>query len=81
MTISRANVAIISACKITGTKVELVYVLRAGTNEIAVQSERFERPLLVRPGEAYDVMLKQPAGSTKLGTGITAKAGELKAVP
>lgn len=67
--------------KIAGTKVELVYVLRAGTNEIAAQSERFERPLLVRPGEAYDIVLKQPAGSTKMRTGIAAKAGELTAVP
>ena len=28
--------------KIAGTKVELVYVLRGGTNEIAAQSERFD---------------------------------------
>ena len=63
--------------KIAGTKVELVYVLRAGTNQIVAQSEHFDRPLLVRPGETYDIALKQPGGLTPIRKGFTAKAGEL----
>jgi hypothetical protein len=67
--------------KIAGTKVELVYVLRAGTNEIAAQSSNFERPLLARPGEAYDIVLKQAGGSTPIRKGVIPKAGELTSVP
>lgn len=67
--------------KVAGAKVELVYILRAGTNEIAAQSDKFERPLLVRPGETYDVALKQPGGLTKIRTGISAKPGAITTVP
>ena len=67
--------------KIAGAKVELVYVLRAGTNEIAAQSEQFEMPLLVHPGEAYDISLKQPGAVTPIRRGISAKPGEVKSIP
>ena len=67
--------------KVAGSKVELVYILRAGSNQIAAESKQFERPLLVQPGEAYDIALKQPAGLTKIRTGVVAKRGELMAVP
>jgi len=67
--------------KIAGAKVELVYVLRAGTNEIAAQSAQFERPLLVHPGEAYDISFKQPSGVTPIRKGISAKPGEVMSIP
>jgi len=67
--------------KVAGAKVELVYVLRAGSNEIAAQSQQFGRPLLVRPGEAYDIALKQPGGVTPIRKGVTAKRGEVTSVP
>jgi hypothetical protein len=67
--------------KVAGSNVELVYVLRAGTTQIAAESKQFERPLLVQPGEAYDIALKQPAGLTRIRTGVIAKRGELTAVP
>jgi hypothetical protein len=72
---------VVSDPKVAGAKVELVYVLKAGTNEIVAQSERFGRPLIVGPGEAYDIALKQPGGLTRIRTGLTAKRGEVIAVP
>lgn len=67
--------------KVAGSKVELVYVLRAGGNEIVAQSEHFDRPLIVSTDEAYDIALKQPGGLTRIRTKVTPKRGEVTIVP
>ena len=67
--------------KIAGSKVEAVYVLVSGATTIAAQSDHFEKPMIVVPGESYDVALKQPGGVATIKRKITPKRGELITVP
>jgi len=67
--------------KIAGSKVEEVYVLQTGTNNIVAKTDGFDRPMMVVPGESYDVALKQPGGVAKIKNKIVPKRGELIEVP
>lgn len=67
--------------KLPGQKVEAVYVLQTGTNKIVSQTSRFDAPMLVAPGESYDVALQQPGGVARIKNRITPKRGELAEVP
>jgi hypothetical protein len=61
----------------TGLEVEMIYALRAGTNEIAVESKNFGNPLMVYAGDSYDIALKQPSGIARIKSNVTAKRGAL----
>jgi len=66
--------------KIAGLKLEKVYLLRAGTNHIAAEADRFTT-LIAQAGEPYDVVIKQPGGITPLKKALVAKPGAVIAVP
>jgi len=44
-------------------------------------SEFVENAMMVYPGEAYDVALKQPSGITRIKNQITPKRGEICELP
>jgi len=66
--------------KISGLDVEAIYVLRAGTNEIAAQSKHFGSPIMVYAGESYDIVLKQSGGLTPIKRNVTPTRGALTEV-
>ena len=67
--------------KVPGLEMEAIYALQAGGNEIVAQTKSFENPMMVYPGEAYDVALKQPGGIARIKNQITPKRGEIIEVP
>src|SRR5271165_1795038 len=67
--------------KVPGLEVEAIYVLQAGGNQIVAQTKSFENAMMVYPGEAYDVALKQPGGIARIKKQITPKRGEISEVP
>ena len=67
--------------KIEGLELKAIYVLKAGTNAIAAQSDGFGKPIMVYAGDSYDVALEQPSGRMKLKTGLTPKRGEHTYIP
>jgi hypothetical protein len=58
-----------------GLNVKAIYALRAGTDQIAAQTDTFGKPMLVHPGGVYDVALQQAAGLTRIRTKVTATRG------
>jgi hypothetical protein len=60
-----------------GLNVKAIYALRAGTDQIAAQTDAFGKPMLVHPGEVYDVALQQAAGLTRIRTKVTAGRGAI----
>ena len=67
--------------KMSGLQVNAVDVLEAGKNTIVSQTKEFDRPMLVHPGDAYDIVIEQPSGPARLKTGVTLKPGQLLEVP
>jgi len=72
---------IVNDPKVSGLKLEAIYALRAGTNQIAAESKHFGDPILVYGGEAYDIALKQSGGVTRIKTSVTPKRGALTEIP
>jgi hypothetical protein len=62
---------------ISGLDMKSVYVLNAGTTQIAAKVTAWDVPMLVRAGVAYDIALEQAAGLTRIKTGVTPGRGEL----
>ena len=67
--------------KVPGLEVEAIYVLQAGRNQIVAQTKSFENAMMVYPGEAYDVALKQPGGIARIKNQIAPKRGEICEAP
>jgi hypothetical protein len=67
--------------KVPGLEVEAIYVLQAGGDQIVAQTKSFESVMIVSPGEAYDVAIKQPGGIARIKNQITPKRGEISEVP
>ena len=67
--------------KVPGLEMEAIYVLQAGGNQIVAQTKSFEKPIMVYPGEAYDVALEQPGGIARIKNQITPRRGEIIEVP
>ena len=67
--------------KVPGLEMEAIYVLQAGGNQIVAKTKSFEKPIMVYPGEAYDVALEQPGGIARIKNQITPRRGEIIEVP
>lgn len=63
--------------RIEGTRLESIYIVRAGGNKIIAQTRKFDRPLIVPADESYDIVLVQDDKRITLKSGISAKRGEL----
>jgi hypothetical protein len=64
---------------IPGIQVDAIRVRRSG-REVA-RTKKFDRPILVPPGDGYEIVLDQPSGQFTVAPNVTAKRGELITVP
>ena len=62
-------------------KVNAIYVLKAGGNQIVAETKKFDQPMLVPAGGNYDIVIDQEGGRTTIRSNISAKRGELLKVP
>lgn len=70
-------VILVHAPAIKGLDMKAVYALKAGGNQIAAKVAAWDTPMIVAASSAYDVALEQPAGLTRLKSGVTLAPGEL----
>jgi hypothetical protein len=76
-TVSQVAVIIVHTPNVRGLDVKALYALKAGTNQIAGKVDAFEKPMLVPAGASYDVALEQPAGLTRIRSGVVPGRGEV----
>jgi hypothetical protein len=67
--------------KVSGLQMEAIYVLRAGTNELAAEGKKFGEPILVYAGGSYDIDLKQSGGRAPMKRNVTPKRCDLTEIP
>jgi hypothetical protein len=72
---------VVNDLKVSGLQMEAIYVLQAGTNDLAAEGKKFGEPILVYAGGSYDIDLKQSGGRAPIKRNVTPKRGELTEVP
>jgi hypothetical protein len=76
-TLGQVAAIVVHAPNVKGLDMKAVYALKTGTNQIDAKVEAWDVPMLVPGGASYDIALEQPAGLTRIRSGLTPRPGEL----